>query len=96
MIVARMGCPVVLGLGQGEQFVASDVAALLPVTRRFIFLEEGDIAEFDVDSWSVRNLRTGQALKVSQVPEQLLATMLGGGIYPVLEREGLIAPRRNA
>jgi 3-isopropylmalate/(R)-2-methylmalate dehydratase small subunit len=58
--------------------------------------EEGDIAEFDVDSWSVRNLRTGHALKVSQVPEELLATMLGGGIYPVLEREGLIAPRRNA
>ena len=45
MIIARMGCPVVLGLGNNEQFVASDVAALLPVTRRFIFLEEGDLAE---------------------------------------------------
>src|ERR1017187_4280381 len=37
-IVARVGCPVVLGLGVGESFVASDVAALLPVTRRFMFL----------------------------------------------------------
>jgi 3-isopropylmalate/(R)-2-methylmalate dehydratase small subunit len=55
--------------------------------------EEGDTAEFDVDTWSVRRLRTGQTLKVSPVPEQLLAMMLGGGIYPVLEREGLIAPR---
>jgi glutamine---fructose-6-phosphate transaminase (isomerizing) len=45
LIVAREGCPVVLGLGQDENFVASDVAALLPVTRRFIFLEEGDVAE---------------------------------------------------
>jgi glutamine---fructose-6-phosphate transaminase (isomerizing) len=45
LIAARMGCPVVLGLGLGESFVASDVAALLPVTRRFIFLEEGDVAE---------------------------------------------------
>ena len=44
VVVARAGCPVVLGLGIGENFVASDVAALLPVTRRFIFLEEGDIA----------------------------------------------------
>src|SRR5476651_1234162 len=45
LIIAREGCPVVLGLGVEENFVASDVAALLPVTRRFIFLEEGDVAE---------------------------------------------------
>jgi glucosamine--fructose-6-phosphate aminotransferase (isomerizing) len=45
LILARMGCPVVVGLGEQENFVASDVAALLPVTRRFIFLEEGDVAE---------------------------------------------------
>ncbi|MGA7823458.1 MAG: glutamine--fructose-6-phosphate transaminase (isomerizing) [Steroidobacteraceae bacterium] len=45
LILAREGCPVVIGLGDEENFVASDVAALLPVTRRFIFLEEGDVAE---------------------------------------------------
>jgi len=45
LILARQGCPVVVGLGTNENFVASDVAALLPVTRRFIFLEEGDVAE---------------------------------------------------
>ena len=45
IIVAREGCPVVIGLGIDENFVASDVAALLPVTRRFMFLEEGDVAE---------------------------------------------------
>ena len=45
MILAREGCPVVIGLGVEENFVASDVAALLPVTRRFMFLEEGDVAE---------------------------------------------------
>src|ERR1700744_2689612 len=45
MILAREGCPVVIGLGVEENFVASDVAALLPVTRRFIFLEEGDVGE---------------------------------------------------
>ncbi len=45
LIVAREGCPVVVGLGVEENFVASDVAALLPVTRRFMFLEEGDVAE---------------------------------------------------
>jgi glucosamine--fructose-6-phosphate aminotransferase (isomerizing) len=45
LILAREGCPVVIGIGVEENFVASDVAALLPVTRRFIFLEEGDVAE---------------------------------------------------
>jgi glucosamine--fructose-6-phosphate aminotransferase (isomerizing) len=44
LILAREGCPVVIGVGIGENFVASDVAALLPVTRKFMFLEEGDIA----------------------------------------------------
>ena len=45
IILAREGCPVVIGIGIDENFVASDVAALLPVTRRFIFLEEGDVAD---------------------------------------------------
>ena len=45
VVLARAGCPVVIGLGIDENFVASDVAALLPVTRRFMFLEEGDVAE---------------------------------------------------
>jgi glucosamine--fructose-6-phosphate aminotransferase (isomerizing) len=44
LVLARAGCPVVVGLGIDENFVASDVAALLPVTRKFLFLEEGDIA----------------------------------------------------
>ncbi len=45
IVLAREGCPVVIGLGIDENFVASDVSALLPVTRRFMFLNEGDVAE---------------------------------------------------
>lgn len=57
VVVARSGSPLVVGYGVGENFIASDMLALLPVTRKFSFLEEGDVAEvtrfevnvFDVD-----------------------------------------------
>lgn len=49
LVAARRGSPLVIGVGIGENFIASDVAALLPVTRRFIFLEEGDTAEIRQD-----------------------------------------------
>ena len=53
VIVARSGSPLVIGLGLGENFIASDQMALLPVTRRFMFLEEGDVAEITRTSISV-------------------------------------------
>ncbi|MBA54348.1 MAG: glutamine--fructose-6-phosphate transaminase (isomerizing) [Pseudomonadales bacterium] len=56
MVAAREGSPLVLGVGLGENFVASDQLALLPVTTRFVFLEDGDIAvigknEFSISDW---------------------------------------------
>jgi len=45
MIAARRGSPLLIGVGVGEHFIASDVMALIPVTQQFIFLEDGDIAE---------------------------------------------------
>lgn len=53
--------------------------------------EEGDIAELSLETWTVRNPRTAQTLPVQVVPPQLLEMMLGGGIYPLLAAQGLIA-----
>ena len=53
LIVARSGSPLVIGLGLGENFIASDQLALFPVTRRFMFLEEGDVAEITRSSIAV-------------------------------------------
>ncbi|MFA6164403.1 MAG: glutamine--fructose-6-phosphate transaminase (isomerizing) [Methylobacter sp.] len=49
LVACRKGSPLVIGVGIGEYFIASDVAALLPVTQRFIFLEDGDIAKITLD-----------------------------------------------
>ena len=53
MVVARSGSPLVVGFGLGENFVASDIMALLPVTRKFAYLEEGDVAEITRRSVSI-------------------------------------------
>ena len=58
IVAARSGCPLVIGKGIGENFVASDVLALQAVTDRFIFLEEGDLVELTTDTidiWNVEN-----------------------------------------
>ncbi len=53
LIAARRGSPLVIGLGLAENFIASDVFALLPVTQRFIFLQDGDVADITRDSISI-------------------------------------------
>jgi len=52
-VCARMGCPLLVGLGQGENFVASDVSAIISSTRNVIFLEEGDTADIRRDGVQV-------------------------------------------
>lgn len=53
LVVARKGSPLVLGVADEGHFIASDVSVLLPVTRRFVFLEEGDVALFDANKYQL-------------------------------------------
>jgi glucosamine--fructose-6-phosphate aminotransferase (isomerizing) len=53
IVVTRIASPLVIGLGIGENFVASGVPALLPVTQRFIYLEQGDFAEITRDAVNI-------------------------------------------
>ena len=80
LILAREGCPVVVGLGKDENFVASDVAALLPVTRRFIFLEEGDVAEVRRSAVRVVD-RNGAAVERAVRESELSADAAEKGPY---------------
>jgi len=57
LIVARMGAPLLLGIGENENFAASDTSALLQVTRNIVYLEEGDCAEVTLQSVRIVDAR---------------------------------------
>ena len=70
MVVARMGAPLLLGIGEGENFAASDTSALLQVTRNIVYLEEGDCAEVTLKSARIVDARghvVERPLHVSQI-----------------------------
>jgi glucosamine--fructose-6-phosphate aminotransferase (isomerizing) len=62
-VAARKGSPLVIGVGIGEHFIASDVSALLPVTQNFIFLEDGDVAKLSRDNVEIYDAVTGQRVE---------------------------------
>ncbi|MGD9152792.1 MAG: glutamine--fructose-6-phosphate transaminase (isomerizing) [Gammaproteobacteria bacterium] len=62
LIAVRYGSPLVIGIGIGENFIASDTLALLPVTQKFIFLKDGDIADIRRDQITIYD-KNGQVVK---------------------------------
>ena len=96
LIVAREGCPVVVGLGVEENFVASDVAALLPVTRRFVFLEEGDVAEVRRAACRILD-RAGNSAERADPRKRAVGRRRRKGPVPALHAQGdpRAAPRRR-
>ena len=80
LIAARKGSPLVIGLGLGENFIASDAAALLPVTQRFIYLEEGDLAELQREQVSIYD-HQGQRVERPALLSNLSASASEKGKY---------------
>ncbi|HMQ12144.1 MAG TPA: glutamine--fructose-6-phosphate transaminase (isomerizing) [Candidatus Competibacter phosphatis] len=80
LIAARVGSPLVLGIGIEEHFIASDVFALAPVTQTFVFLEEGDIAEVRRESFTLYD-REGRAVERPLSYSGQMAGAAGKGGY---------------
>ena len=80
LIATRRGSPLVIGVGIGEYFIASDAAALLPVTRRFIYLEEGDIADIRADALVIYNDK-GEVVEREIKESELSADATAKGEY---------------
>jgi glucosamine--fructose-6-phosphate aminotransferase (isomerizing) len=96
VIVARKGAPLLLGLGEGENFAASDVSALLQVTQRVIYLEEGDTAEIRRDAFRVLD-SGGQPVEREIHESQLTSAAIELGPYrhfmqkEIFEQPGALA-----
>jgi glutamine---fructose-6-phosphate transaminase (isomerizing) len=80
LIVARMGAPLLLGLGDGQNFAASDASALVQVTQRVVYLEEGDCAELTCNQIRVID-RAGQAVVRKEQKTELTADAVELGPY---------------
>ena len=63
LVVARNGSPIVLGIGDGEMFVASDVAALVRYTQRVVYLDDGELATITADDFVTSTLQAHRTAK---------------------------------
>ena len=96
MICARMGCPLLVGLGEGENFIASDVSAILQATRRVIFLEEGDTAEVSRVGVRVFDATDAQVTREVHVSDVSLASLELGPYRHFMQKEIHEQPRALA
>jgi len=96
MVCARMGCPLLVGLGEGENFVASDVSAILQATRRVIFLEEGDTAEVGRNGVRVFDSTDTEVTREVHVSDVSLASLELGPYRHFMQKEIHEQPRALA
>ncbi|MGX5729130.1 glutamine--fructose-6-phosphate transaminase (isomerizing) [Pseudoxanthomonas beigongshangi] len=96
MVCARMGCPLLIGLGEGENFIASDVSAIIQATRRVIFLEEGDTAEVTRQSVRVFDGKDQPVEREVHVSDVSLASLELGPYRHFMQKEIHEQPRAIA
>ena len=96
MVCARMGCPLLIGLGEGENFIASDVSAIVQATRRVIFLEEGDTAEVTRSAVKVFDAHDQPIQRDVHVSDVSLASLELGPYRHFMQKEIHEQPRAIA
>ena len=96
LVAARRGSPLVIGVGIGEHFIASDVSALLPVTQRFIFLEDGDVADLRRTSLTILGAGGGPVQREVKVSELTADAVERGRFRHYMLKEIFEQPRALA
>lgn len=92
-VCARMGCPLLVGVGEGENFVASDVSAILQATRTVIFLEEGDTADIRRDGVQVYDEHNQPIVRDVHLSDVSLASLELGPYRHFMQKEIHEQPR---
>jgi glutamine---fructose-6-phosphate transaminase (isomerizing) len=87
LVVARMGAPLLLGLGEGETFAASDASALVQVTRRIVYLEEGDCAEISRTGARIVDAAGNAAKRTERLSELTSAAVELGQYRHYMQKE---------
>ena len=93
MTCARLGCPLLIGLGEGENFIASDVSAVLSATRRVMYLDDGDVAEIRRDGVTVVDKTGVKVERPVRVSDVSLASMELGPYSHFMQKEIHEQPR---
>jgi glutamine---fructose-6-phosphate transaminase (isomerizing) len=96
LVAARMGCPLLVGLGDGENFIASDASAVISITRKIIFLEEGDVADVRLDGVTVFDTDGNKIERKIHMSNVSLASMELGPYSHFMQKEIHEQPRALA
>ncbi|HEY3857977.1 MAG TPA: glutamine--fructose-6-phosphate transaminase (isomerizing) [Gammaproteobacteria bacterium] len=84
---ARMGCPLLVGLGEGENFLASDVSAVLSATRKVMYLEDGDVVELRGQRVSVVDKAGAPVERATRISDVSLESLELGGHQHFMQKE---------
>ncbi|MBV8048377.1 MAG: glutamine--fructose-6-phosphate transaminase (isomerizing) [Paludibacterium sp.] len=87
LVCARMGCPLLIGLGEGQNYIASDVSAIVAATRRVIFLEDGDLAHLTRDSVKIVDAAGQPADRKIHVSDVSLSSLELGPYNHFMQKE---------
>lgn len=93
MVTARLGCPLLIGLGEGENFIASDVSAVLSVTRKVIYLEDGDVADIRRDGVTIFDKHDAEVTRKIHLSDVSLASLELGPYAHFMQKEIHEQPR---
>ncbi|WDS38017.1 glutamine--fructose-6-phosphate transaminase (isomerizing) [Pseudoxanthomonas sp.] len=96
LVCARMGCPLLIGLGDGENFVASDVSAIIQATRQVIFLEEGDTVDVTREGVTIFDATDTRVEREVHVSDVSLASLELGPYRHFMQKEIHEQPRAIA